>query len=59
MSEGKASTSRVQALNQQKVTQLNDMNKKLLLRRLTQHRRLRLQLLLVALQLLVHVVQAA
>ena len=27
--EGKASTSRVQALNQQKVTQLNDMNKKL------------------------------
>jgi outer membrane protein len=28
-SEGKASTTRVQALNQQKVTQLNDMNKKL------------------------------
>jgi outer membrane protein len=27
--EGKASTQRVQALNQQKVTQLNDMNKKL------------------------------
>jgi outer membrane protein len=27
--EGKASTSRVQALNQQKVSQLNDMNKKL------------------------------
>ena len=27
--EGKASTTRVQALNQQKVTQLNDLNKKL------------------------------
>src|SRR6266540_295212 len=27
--EGKASTSRVQTLNQQKVTQLNDLNKKL------------------------------